>query len=120
MGDWFGHGSRECFGYLEMPRWVLLMTTPRQLLLEKAGLTDAERSHNQIGLIHQRRLVTAATEKAVAVTLEAVGDLAEALESIMGLILPPPVDDGETDDSNACNEATAALARYRELRAGED
>ena len=114
------------------------MTTPSplQLLLEKATLSD-----EQIGRIKfvanvaakeilavskpgysrddfldavEDEMLRAATKQAVAVALEAVGDLVmEDIEAVMAKLSIGDWTDAEDD-------LAAALAHYRELVAGED
>ena len=107
------------------------MTTPRQLLLEKAALTDEDKAYLAVTSSasdedgFRDEIGTFATKRAVAVALEAVGDLADALVLFARwnrdplCYCWPPTKDGYAH-SNKCQAAAAALARYRELRAGED
>ena len=101
------------------------MTTHRQLLLEKAALDTEAKSHFEINFYDEYsnnltkliRAVDAATaEKAVAVTLEAVGDLADALERVKRDWLSP----FDATRFAAVRQMDAALARYRELREDGD
>ena len=97
------------------------MTTPRQLLLEKARLTFDEVTKAHDGQTELAPLVDAQNRKATATALEAVGDLADALGQYCNpwkcYCRNKPY---SGKHEKRCQATTAALARYWELRAGED
>ena len=92
-----------------------------------AGLTDEELNAlaNSLGVVLLDRKVEefftkaidAATRQAVAVALEAVGDLETTGNRLLAIANDLSYSE---DQMNEIKEWEAALARYRELRAGED